>query len=144
MKKRIVSLFIALVTSTALGGGWLGCGPAGEEGQGARAEQRFREISADALLARSGGDEMLIVDVRTPDEFASGHVPGAINVPHDQVQSRMAELTPHREQEVVLYCERGGRASKAADLLAQEGFETVFHLSGDMSQWREEGLPIER
>jgi rhodanese-related sulfurtransferase len=53
----------------------------------------------------------------------------------------MGELGPARE--VVVYCERGGRAAKAADVLRDAGF-TVRHLTGDMSGWREQGLPVER
>jgi rhodanese-related sulfurtransferase len=101
-----------------------------------------REISPQRVLAFAGQtDTPLVLDVRSADEFASGHVPGAINVSHDQVAARIGELGPARE--VVVYCERGTRAAKAAEVLSGAGF-TVKHLSGDMSGWREQGLPIER
>jgi rhodanese-related sulfurtransferase len=97
------------------------------------------EITPQDLLARN--DAPLVLDVRSPEEFASGHVPGARNVSYDQVTARLAELRPARE--VVVYCERGPRASKAAAVLNDAGF-TVRHLAGDMRGWREAGLPIER
>jgi phage shock protein E len=100
------------------------------------------EISADELLARAGKpDAPLILDVRTAEEYASGHVPGARHLPYDEVPARLAELGPPRE--VVVYCERGGRAAKAADALGQAGF-TVRHLTGDMKEWRAQGRALER
>ena len=84
-------------------------------------------------------DPPLVLDVRSAEEFATGHVPGARNVPYDQVGARLAELGAPRE--VVVYCERGPRAAKAAAVLRDAGF-AVKHLSGDMSGWRAQGLPI--
>jgi rhodanese-related sulfurtransferase len=97
------------------------------------------EITPDALLARS--EAPLVLDVRSAEEFASGHVPGAHHLPFDQVATRLAELGPPRE--VVVYCERGPRAAKAAAVLAGAGFQ-VLHLAGHMSGWRAAGLPVER
>jgi rhodanese-related sulfurtransferase len=100
------------------------------------------DISAQDVLAFAGrADAPLVLDVRSPEEFAGGHVPGARNVEYDQVAAQLGELGSPRE--VVVYCERGGRAAKAADVLTTAGFD-VRHLTGDMSGWREQGLPIER
>jgi phage shock protein E len=100
------------------------------------------EISADELLARAGKpDAPLILDVRSAEEFASGRVPGAKHVPYDEVPARLAELGPPGE--VVVYCERGPRALKAAQSLGRAGF-TVKHLAGDMKAWREAGRAVER
>lgn len=101
------------------------------------------EISAAELLARTrAGDAPHILDVRSPEEFATGHVPGAINVPHDQLGTRLSELGLGRDEEVVLYCERGGRAARVAQALEQSGYMMLRHLTGDMAGWRAEGLPI--
>ena len=100
------------------------------------------EISAQAVLAVVGqAGAPLVLDVRSADEFASGHVPGAVNISHEQVSARVGELDATRD--VVVYCERGPRAAKAAAVLSAAGF-TVKHLAGDMNGWREQGLPIER
>ena len=108
----------------------------------ARGETRAGEISAEALLASvEQSDAPLVLDVRSAEEFAGGHVPGARNLAYDEVPTRLAELGSPRE--VVVYCERGGRAAKAAEALAAAGF-SVRHLTGDMSGWRALGLPIER
>jgi len=100
------------------------------------------EISPQEVLAFEGqADAPLVLDVRSAEEFASGHVPGARNVEYDEVETRVAELGPPRE--VVVYCERGPRASKAAAALTAAGF-VVRHLAGNMSGWRAQGLPIAR
>jgi rhodanese-related sulfurtransferase len=100
------------------------------------------DISPQEVLAFEGRtDAPLVLDVRSAEEFASGHVPGARNVAYDEVEARLAELGPARE--VVVYCERGPRASKAAAVLSAAGF-AVKQLAGHMSGWREAGLPIAR
>jgi rhodanese-related sulfurtransferase len=112
----------------------LACGGAGSGSGG--------EISPEELLASAGqAGSPLVLDVRSPEEFASGHVPGARNVEYDEVAARLGELGSARE--VVVYCERGGRAAKAEEVLRDAGF-TVRHLAGDMSGWRAAGHPIER
>jgi phage shock protein E len=100
------------------------------------------EVSPEQVLTpQAGAQAPLVLDVRTPDEYASGHVPGAINIPIDALSARTGELDPQRE--VVVYCERGPRASKAATALVAAGFSGVKLLSGHMSAWRDAGLPTE-
>ena len=99
------------------------------------------EISQDDLLSEP--DSTLILDVRTPGEFASGHVPKAVNIPHDQLAVRLTEIENFRNAPVVVYCERGGRAGKATSVLANAGFSKIHHLEGDMSEWHERDLPTE-
>ncbi len=87
----------------------------------------------------------LILDVRSPEEYAEGHVPGAINIPHDQLGSRLAEIGSYKDKEIVLYCAVGGRAGKAANTLRAAGFSKLLHLDGDMNGWRSNGsLPIKK
>ena len=102
------------------------------------------EISRqEALALQESGEGLLFVDVRTPEEYDSGHVPGAVNIPRDQLPSRFAELESARDR-LVVYCERGPRAVAAAATLVSEGFTNVRHLTGDMAGWRAAGLPIEK
>jgi len=84
----------------------------------------------------------LILDVRSPEEYAEGHIPGAINIPHDQLGSRLAEIRSHKNKDVVLYCGSGGRVGIAAKTLRPAGFSQLLHLDGDMNGWRSKGLPI--
>jgi len=98
----------------------------------------------DILGMLEKAERPVLVDVRAPAEYASGHIPRAINIPVDEVADRLTELASHKKQGVVLYCERGGRALRAARILLSAGFSNVRHLEGDMSGWRAAGLPIER
>jgi len=74
-----------------------------------------------------------LVDVRTPSEFAAGHIPGAINIPLQQLDSRLTELQP-RETPVVVYCRSGSRSGRASRVLKSAGFAAVQDL-GSMSRW---------
>ena len=100
------------------------------------------EISRNEVQSmRKAGDGFVLVDVRTPEEFASGHVPGAVNIQRDQLPRHFAEFKA-ADEPIVVYCERGPRALAAADMLLDAGFTQVRHLTGDMAGWRTAGLPI--
>ncbi len=99
-------------------------------------------ISAAELHARrESGAAPVAIDVRTPEEYASGHIPGAVNVPFDQVAQRIAEIdAPHG---VALYCMVGPRARMGESALLAAGYEKVFHLEGGLAAWQAAGLPVE-
>ncbi|HTU67153.1 MAG TPA: rhodanese-like domain-containing protein [Steroidobacteraceae bacterium] len=101
-------------------------------------------ISQADLLAKLGKQPAVVVlDVRTPAEFAAGHVPGARNVSHDQIAERLGELGPLRDQEVVLYCRSGRRVALAEDVLRKAGFTKLRHLDGDWLDWEAQKRPVE-
>jgi phage shock protein E len=100
-------------------------------------------ISQDTLL-NDPPSGVVILDVRTEDEYASGHVPDAVNIPHDQLAARLSELSAETSAPVVVYCERGGRAGAAEGVLLDAGYANVLHLEGDMSAWRAKGLPTQQ
>src|SRR5512134_1951806 len=99
-------------------------------------------MSQETLLQRQARNDaaLFVLDVRTPEEFAAGHVPGAVNVPHDQLANRLAEVP--RDKDVVVYCRSGRRSLIAADILATNGFKRVSHLEGDIIAWQEKARPI--
>lgn len=101
-------------------------------------------IEPKALVERiAWADQYLVVlDVRTPAEYAEGHVPGAINIPHTELASRIAELAGAREKDVVVYCRSGSRADEALDTLGKAGFKRLFHLKGDYTRWSDEKRPV--
>ncbi len=75
------------------------------------------------------GKGALIVDVRTPNEYAREHYPGAINIPIQSLPLRLEELGS-KEKEIILYCQSGGRSSKAKSFLNGEGFSNVIDAGG--------------
>ena len=100
-------------------------------------------IEPKALVERiAWADQNLVVlDVRTPAEYAGGHVPGAINIPRDELASRIAELSGAREKDIVVYCRTGPRADEALGTLGKAGFKRLYHLTGDYTRWSEEARP---
>ena len=78
-------------------------------------------------------DAPIVLDVRTPGEFAAGHVPGAILIPHDQLASRLDEID--RSRWVLVYCQSGRRAAIAEDVLADAGIE-VRQIDGSWKRWQ--------
>ncbi len=104
--------------------------------------ERAPSITPSSLHERrAAGTAPLVIDVRTPAEFAAGHIPGAVNIPFDRVAERISEVeAPHG---VALYCMVGPRARKGEEALLAAGYAPVFHLEGGMAAWRASGLPIE-
>ena len=107
------------------------------------ADGELAPLSQDAYLAlpKSGEQAPFVLDVRAPEEFVTGHVPGAVNIPYDQVAARLAEVP--KDKDVVLYCRSGRRAGMAAEVLAANGYTRLKHLEGDMPAWIEKGRPVE-
>jgi phage shock protein E len=96
------------------------------------------------LAARiDAGDAPIILDVRTREEFAAGHIPGAINIPHDELAERYGELVAAPGDEIVVHCQSGRRASAAERTLREAGYTHVLDLKGHMQGWKAAGLPIE-
>jgi rhodanese-related sulfurtransferase len=88
--------------------------------------------------------DVVVLDVRTGAEFAEGHVPGALNIPHDELEARLGELGADRDREVVVYCRSGRRADLALDLLEKAGFRRLSHLDGDFQGWVAADRPVEK
>jgi rhodanese-related sulfurtransferase len=102
-------------------------------------------ISQTNFIALQQSEQPAIVlDVRSVEEFEKGHIAGAINIPHDTIAERLDELTNFKQQKVVVYCRSGRRAGIAENILADNGFEQLLHLDGDMNGWQAAKLPEER
>lgn len=85
--------------------------------------------------------EHTIVDVRTPMEFRTGHIPGAINIPLGQIEHRRNEIPAALP--VVVVCATGNRSEFASKELTEIGYSTVYNLQGGTMYWRMHGLPVE-
>jgi rhodanese-related sulfurtransferase len=83
-----------------------------------------------------------IVDVRTAEEFAKGHLRDAKNIPLADLASRIGELDKSKSRSVVIVCQTGARADKAARQLAAAGFDDVVSLDGGLTAWQAAGLPV--
>lgn len=98
------------------------------------APQEFAELAAT--------DGVVLLDVRTPQEFAEGHLDGAVNldVSAPDFTTRLAELDA--DATYAVYCRSGNRSQTALDLMAQAGIDTAADLTGGIGAWADAGLPI--
>ena len=74
--------------------------------------------------------QLLIIDVRSEEEFSAGHFSSAINIPHDEIASRIEELRQHAHKGIILYCHSGARAAEAEKVLKSNGFTKVINAGG--------------
>ncbi len=81
------------------------------------------QVDVEAVLATPSADQPFLLDVRTPQEFASGHIPGAVNIPVDDLRSRLGELP--RDRKIAAYCQVGQRGYLATRILLQVGFSAA-------------------
>ena len=101
-------------------------------------------VSAGELADRvARGSAPVVLDVRTREEHARGHVPGAVNIPHDELATRLAELPAKKSDEIVVYCQSGRRAQLAEQVLRHNGYTNVRDLDGHWQGWRASELPAE-
>ncbi|WP_292730626.1 rhodanese-like domain-containing protein [Methanoculleus sp.] len=134
----LVFLLVAGSTLVAvLVGGCLGSDPEPDD-------SIFRTIppaGASALIEEMGGNPgFVVIDVRRPDEFAGGHIPGAINIDSADFSEHLDALD--RNGTYLVYCQRGGRSAGVRELMREAGFREVYEIEGGMSAWKAAGLPV--
>jgi len=86
----------------------------------------------------------LILDVRSPTEYARGHIPGSLNIPYDELNSRLSEIDVPKTEEIVVHCQGGRRAQIAENILHAAGYSNVRDLDGHMAGWQKNGYPVEQ
>ncbi|MEO6864060.1 MAG: rhodanese-like domain-containing protein [Gemmatimonadaceae bacterium] len=108
----------------------------------AEAKARVIEIdAANAITQKTQGDTVFL-DVREPNEWNLGHVPGAVHIPRGQLEGKV-EGVVGREKNIVVYCAGGSRSALAADTLRQMGYEHVSSLRGGFRGWAEGGGDVD-
>ena len=101
---------------------------------------RLDAASLREWTATTDGPRLL--DVRTPAEFTTAHIPGSYNVPLDLLREHRDELREHLDQDVVLICRSGARAGQAEALLAGTGLANLHVLDGGITAWQQAGAPV--
>ena len=98
----------------------------------------YKHISqAEAMKIMAGDEPYVIVDVRRPDEFAKGHIPGAINVPNEDIADEQPAELPDLDQVLLVHCQTGRRSAAASKKLADIGYTRVLEFGGIMT-WKGE------
>ena len=102
---------------------------------GCSSEETYKQISMDeAVVMMEEETDYIILDVRTPEEFAEKHIPGAINVPNETIKSKKISELPREDQLILVYCRSGNRSKQASDKLAKMGYTNVYEFGG-INDW---------
>jgi rhodanese-related sulfurtransferase len=104
------------------------------------------QVSALQLPQLISQENAVVVDVCEAEEFNRGHILNAINIPLKQLQDQLGQLEKFRTKDkpIILSCRSGQRANRAAAILRKNEFKKVFTLSGGLTAWEKENLPVER
>ena len=93
----------------------------------------YRQISMDAAIKMMSEEKnYIILDVRRPDEFAAGHIPGAINVPNETIGNDEISQLPDKNQLIMVYCRSGNRSKQASEKLVALGYTNIVEFGGIM------------
>lgn len=101
--------------------------------------KRVTVLEATQLINRG---KTIIVDVRNPEEFATGHLPDAKNIPLAELPKRMTELEKFKTRTIVVVCQKGSRSASAVALLTKAGYAEATSLEGGIDEWNKQGLPL--
>lgn len=107
------------------------------------AKTRIREVTpAQVREMRARGESAVYLDVREPNEWNLGHLPGAMHIPRGTLETKVEAVVP-RDRKVVIYCASGNRSALAADTLQQMGYADVASMSGGFTGWAQSGGDVE-
>lgn len=109
-------------------------------------DQDFDIISRDELQEKiQEGDDFELVEVLASEEYEKFHLPGAINIPGDEIREQAPQRIPDKDREIVVYCASPAcqASPRAAKLLTDMGYTNVKDYAGGKQHWREGGLPVD-
>lgn len=137
MKANISRLFFALLCALAI------LSPAHAADKETKGDPKHVEAAAAAKLLKDD-PKVIVLDIRTPDEFSAGHIKGAKNVDFyaDDFAARVAKLD--KDKSYLVHCASGGRSGKSLELFKQLGFKSIYHLDGGFKGWQKAGEPVEK
>ncbi|CUS05749.1 Rhodanese domain protein [Candidatus Promineifilum breve] len=98
-------------------------------------------VDVDTVRAVQDNPNVFLLDVREPDEYASGHIAGITLIPMGEVAARLSELP--KDKEIIVTCRTGNRSGQVADFLREQGFTNVHNMEGGIVAWEEAGYPVE-
>lgn len=96
---------------------------------------------AEQLIAEK---KVVVVDVRTPEEFSAGHIRGATNINFQARDFETKLQTLDRQQSYLIHCAAGGRSAKVREKMKELKFKSIFHLEGGLKAWEKERKPVEK
>ena len=123
--RKIVAVLVLLATLFSIAG----CD--GDAHEDRKEQAKYRRITADeAQVLMQREQDYLILDVRSPEEFAQGHIPHAINIPMERFGEAPPKELPDKAQKIFVYCRSGARSQQAAQKLANMGYTNIVEMGG--------------
>ena len=130
--RKVVAVLLLLVMASAV----TGCG--GDTADDRKEQAKYQRITADeAQVLMQKERDYLILDVRSPEEFAEGHIPHAINIPMERIGEEPPQELPDRNQMIFVYCVKGIRSMNVANRLAHMGYKNIIEMGG-IQDWHGE------
>ena len=101
-----------------------------------------KSLSTHAVVALINQEDATVVDIRAKKDFKTGHITNSVNIPYADIDRRVGELEPHKSKPVIIVCNLGQTASGAVKKLTEAGFSNVQRLSGGITEWKAQNLPV--
>ncbi len=102
----------------------------------------YQEVSAEECAALIKNIDPLVLDVRTPGEYAEGHLVDAKLIPVQVLQAEIGQLTDYKDKPILIYCRSGNRSTVAAKMLMDKGFKNIVNMRHGIREWQGKNLPI--
>jgi len=99
-------------------------------------------VTAHNMIMNGSYPDLLVLDVRTQSEYDTGHIYGAVWIPHTELEGRIVELAGHENHEIIVYCRSGVRSVTASEILDSYNFSKIFNMLGGILAWESTDLPI--
>ncbi|GAB7388554.1 rhodanese-like domain-containing protein [Bacillaceae bacterium] len=132
MKKTIIGLTIVAIVVVMAGWYWLNTSASGSSAEKAAAST-WEKIDQEQMLQEMEKEDVTIVDLREPELYAKGHIPGAINIPFAEFQNRYQELD--KEKRIIFVCHTGPMGDASSQFLLEKGYKNLANLKGGMAGW---------
>ena len=127
---RQILLFATLAASLALLSGCALSRAKEDKAEDITGKAAYHKISAEEAYEMMVSQEVVIVDVRTPEEYDGGHIPNAILVPNESIGDDMPEALPDKEATLLIYCRSGRRSKEASEKLLKLGYKSIYEFGG--------------
>jgi rhodanese-related sulfurtransferase len=102
----------------------------------------IKQVNAESAQKMAVDPQVAILDVRTPEEFREGHIPGAKLMPVSEINGRLPEIASLKERPVLVYCRTGNRSGTASQILKKNGFTKISNFQGGIIAWNNSGNKI--
>lgn len=101
-----------------------------------------KKITPQDLVSLTNQDAAKLIDLRSPNEFADGHITGSINIPYTDIEDRLHEIKLQEGKSLVLICDSGSQSANAGEVLNKSGYQNTVILSGGIGAWKLDNLPL--